>query len=74
MSLSSIHVLYYQLASLPACGVRVEEGSSVRWPRSRSAVGNTEAGGEEKRRRRRGLGGTREVCMECRFKELVAKG
>ena len=46
MSLSSIHVLY-QLASLPACGVRVEEGSSVRWPRSRSAVGNTEAGGEE---------------------------
>ena len=63
VSLSSIHVLY-QLASLPACGVRVEEGSSVRWPRSRSAVGNTEAGGEEKRRR--GLGGTREVCMECR--------
>ena len=56
MSLSSLHVLY-QLASLPACGVRVEEGSSVRWPRSRSAVGNTEAGGEEKRRRRRGLGG-----------------
>ena len=61
VSLSSIHVLY-QLASLPACGVRVEEGSSVRWPRSRSAVGNTEAGGEEEEE---GTGGTREVCMEC---------
>ena len=65
MSLSSIHVLYYQLASLPACGVRVEEGSSVRWPRSRSAVGNTEAGGEEKEEEGEGTGGTREVCMEC---------
>ena len=73
MSLSSIHVLYYQLASLPACGVRVEEGSSVRWPRSRSAVGNTEAGGEEEEEEE-GTGGTREVCVECRFKELVAKG
>ena len=63
VSLSSIHVLY-QLASLPACGVRVEEGSSVRWPRSRSAVGNKEAGGEEEEEE--GTGGTREVCMECR--------